>query len=55
MNDNQPELSPPVELINKPRLEGDEVPARKAIEWAKANTGTEKPEIKKQIMKALHN
>jgi DNA helicase HerA-like ATPase len=53
MNENQPELSAPVELTDKPPLHGDELPARKAIAWAMDNTGTEKPEIDKQIDSAL--
>jgi DNA helicase HerA-like ATPase len=53
MNDNNPELSPPVILTDRPNLHGDEIPARKAIEWAKANTGTEKTEIAKHITQAL--
>ncbi|HLY39687.1 MAG TPA: type IV secretion system DNA-binding domain-containing protein [Terracidiphilus sp.] len=53
MHENAPVLSDPVELIDKPDIVGDEVSARKAIEWAKANTGTEKPEIEKQISRAL--
>jgi len=55
MNDNQPELSEPVHLIDKPPLYGDELPARKAIAWAMDNTGTEKPEIDKRITEALRN
>jgi hypothetical protein len=34
-------------------MNGDELPARKAIAWASANTGTPKPEIEAQIMRAL--
>ena len=53
MNENQPELSAPVQLTDKPPLYGDELPARKAIAWAMDNTGTPKQEIDKQIDHAL--
>ncbi len=53
IHENAPILSAPVELIEKPGLIGDEVPARKAIAWAMENTGTPKQEIEKQIAKAL--
>jgi DNA helicase HerA-like ATPase len=55
MNQNDPELSAPVQLADKPQLYGDELPARKAIEWARANTGTPRKELDKQIEGALRN
>jgi Helicase HerA, central domain/Type IV secretion-system coupling protein DNA-binding domain len=50
---NSPVLSAPIELIEKPAMIGDEVPARKAISWAMENTGTPKNEIEKAIAKDL--
>lgn len=55
MSDGQPVMSNTVELIAKPELQGNEVPARKSIEWAKANTGTPKEEIEKQLQETLRN
>jgi DNA helicase HerA-like ATPase len=55
MNDGLPVASNPVALTNNPKPSGDEVPARKAMAWAKDNTGTPKDQIQKQIMKALQN
>ncbi|MGB8006431.1 MAG: type IV secretion system DNA-binding domain-containing protein [Terriglobales bacterium] len=53
MNQNQPELSEPVNLTDKPQIHGDELPARKAIAWALDNTGTPKEEIEKHVNVAL--
>jgi len=53
MDDGEPVPSDRVRLIDRPEMTGDELPARKAIAWASANTGTPKPEIEAQIMKAL--
>lgn len=53
VHENTPVLSDPIELIEKPIMIGDEVPARKAIAWAIENTGTPKNEIEKQVAKAL--
>ncbi len=55
MNDNQPILSDPVALIEKPEAAGDELPARKAIAWAMANTGKPKTEIQTDIERILRN
>jgi type IV secretory pathway TraG/TraD family ATPase VirD4 len=49
MEDGSPMPSTNVSLIEHPELYGDEVPARKATAWAKANAGTLKDEINKQI------
>jgi hypothetical protein len=53
MTDGAPVPSERVTLIDRPEMAGDELPARKAISWASANTGTPKSEIEAQIMKAL--
>ena len=53
MSDGAPIPSNRVMLIDRPAMNGDELPARKAIAWASANTGTPKPEIEAQIMRAL--
>jgi hypothetical protein len=53
MDNGDPVPSERVMLIDRPAMIGDELPARKAIAWASANTGTPKPEIEAQIMKAL--
>lgn len=53
MEDGQPVPSERVTLIDRPAISGDELPARKAVAWASANTGTPKPDIEEQIMKAL--
>lgn len=53
MQDGQPVASNPVTLAEQPEREGDEVPARKAIAWAKENTGTPKQEIQQQIDRIL--
>ena len=53
MDNGEPLPSERVMLIDRPQMEGDELPARKAIAWASANTGTPKPEIEAQIMAAL--
>jgi DNA helicase HerA-like ATPase len=50
---NIPVLSKPVQLIERPEMTGDEVPARKATAWAMENTGTPKEEIEKQISAEL--
>jgi hypothetical protein len=51
----EPFLLDHVNLIEYPELSGDEVPARKAMAWAKENTGTEKKEIEKIITQNLRN
>lgn len=53
IHDNSPVLSDPIELIERPPMTGDELPARKAIAWAMENTGTPKTEVEKQIRKGL--
>jgi DNA helicase HerA-like ATPase len=53
MENGQPVLSDPVILTERPETTGHEVPARKAIAWAKENTGTPKKEIQKQIEQNL--
>jgi hypothetical protein len=53
MDKGEPMPSDRVMLIDRPAMTGEELPARKAIAWASANTGTPKPEIEAQIMKAL--
>lgn len=53
MSDGAPIPSNRVMLIDRPAMNGDELPARKAIAWASANTGTPKPEIEAQIMRSL--
>jgi DNA helicase HerA-like ATPase len=55
MNDNQPILSDPVSLIERPEATGDELPARKAIAWAMANTGKPKTQIQTDIERILRN
>lgn len=55
MSDNQPLLSDPVSLIERPEPTGDELPARKAIAWAMANTGKPKKEIESDIARILLN
>ena len=49
----EPFLLDHVNLTEYPELSGDEVPARKAMAWAKENTGTEKKEIEKIIAQNL--
>jgi hypothetical protein len=53
MDNGEPVPSNRVTLIDRPPMNGDELPARKAIAWASANTGTPKQDIDAQIMKAL--
>jgi DNA helicase HerA-like ATPase len=49
----EPFLLDHVNLKEYPELQGDEVPARKAMAWAQENTGTEKKEIEKIIAQNL--
>jgi len=51
----EPFLLDHVNLTEYPEMRGDEVPARKAMAWAKENTGTEKKEIEKIIAQNLRN
>jgi DNA helicase HerA-like ATPase len=53
MEDGIPVASNPVLLTSIPAMTGTEIPARKAIAWAKENTGTPKGDIQKQIVKHL--
>src|SRR5713226_8709834 len=55
MQDGQPILSDPIALIERPDLTGDELPARKAMAWATANTGKPKAEIQNEIDRILRN
>jgi len=55
MQDGQPVLSDPVALIERPDLTGDELPARKAMAWARENTGKPKKEIRSDIERILRN
>ena len=54
MQENAPLLSDPVMLHDRPEHAND-LPARKAIAWAKSNTGLHKEDIAKEILKALRN
>jgi hypothetical protein len=55
MDDDTPTPSDPITLLRKPKKDRTYVPARKAIAWAKANTGTPKEDLHKQFQKALRN
>lgn len=53
MHEGEPMPSDRVTLTDRPEMSGDELPARKAIAWAAANTGTPKAEIEAHIMDTL--
>jgi hypothetical protein len=55
MSDGQPQASDPVNLTEYPDFTGREIPARKSLDWAMANTGTPREQIRAQIQEALRN